>query len=74
MVGYRSVALPADKFLTLHIFIDHSSVEVFVNEGQATLTSRIYPTSEKRTLFLFAENGALRVDQLDYWQIKNMRG
>lgn len=41
--GIRSIALPTDNTLSLRIFIDRSSVEVFVNEGEACLSSRIYP-------------------------------
>ena len=31
----------------LEIFIDHSSVEIFVNDGEATFTSHIYPTADE---------------------------
>ena len=41
--GTRSIPLPAESILTLQIFIDCSSVEIFVNEGYACLSSRIYP-------------------------------
>ena len=31
----------------LRIFIDRSSVEIFVNDGDAVFTSRIFPTEEE---------------------------
>src|SRR5688572_3886474 len=34
LVGTRSIPLPEDCILSLRIFIDRSSVEVFVNEGE----------------------------------------
>lgn len=72
--GYRSIPLPQGDSLTLHIFIDHSSVEVFVNQGEAALTSRIYPTGDERTIYLFAENGELAIKQINYWYLENMNG
>ena len=32
----------------LRIFVDHSSVEIFVNDGDAVFTSRIFPKEEER--------------------------
>ncbi len=37
-----------DGLSHLRIFIDHSSVEIFVNDGDAVFTSRIFPTAEER--------------------------
>ena len=31
----------------LRIFIDRSSVEIFVNDGDAVFTSRVFPTKEE---------------------------
>lgn len=70
--GYRSIPLPAGDKLTLRIFVDHSSIEIFVNNDEAVLTSRFYPTHEERTVMLFAENGELSIPQLHYWHIHNM--
>lgn len=55
--GTRSIPLPAESILTLQIFIDCSSVEIFVNEGYACLSSRIYPQPGQRELSLFALQG-----------------
>jgi beta-fructofuranosidase len=52
----RPVARGAD--LKLRIFFDSSSVEVFVNDGEACLSSRIYPDAARRELSLFAWSGS----------------
>ncbi|MGK2889871.1 MAG: GH32 C-terminal domain-containing protein [Candidatus Malihini olakiniferum] len=44
--GYRSVALPDRDKLELRLFFDRSFLEVFVNQGEMCLTSRIYPPTE----------------------------
>ena len=36
-----------DGLRKLRIFIDHSSVEIFANDGEATFTSHVYPTAEE---------------------------
>ncbi len=37
-----------DGLSHLRIFIDHSSIEIFVNDGDAVFTSRIFPTPEEK--------------------------
>lgn len=67
--GYRSVPLPAEGILRLHIFIDRSSVEVFVNEGEFTLSSRIYPEHDDRALSLFSHHGQMIISSANAWQL-----
>ncbi|MGM9987798.1 MAG: glycoside hydrolase family 32 protein [Bacillaceae bacterium] len=47
--------------LTLRIFVDRSSVEVFANDGDAVMTSRIYPKKDSVGVRLFAKDGAVNV-------------
>ena len=47
----------------LRIFIDHSSVEIFVNDGDAVFTSRVFPTEEE-TGFSMCGNANGRVWKL----------
>ena len=71
--GYRSVPLPRNKKVTLHIFVDASSVEVFVNKDLYSLSSRIYPKlPATRLVNLFAENGQARISKLESWQLKSI--
>ncbi|MBR1507514.1 MAG: sucrose-6-phosphate hydrolase [Eubacterium sp.] len=37
---------------SLHIFIDRSSIEIFVNDGDAVFTSRVFPTDEEHNFIL----------------------
>lgn len=43
LCGQRSIPMPTGDELNLRVFFDRSSVEVFVNDGEACLSSRIYP-------------------------------
>ncbi|MGA8030416.1 MAG: GH32 C-terminal domain-containing protein, partial [Bryobacteraceae bacterium] len=53
--------------LELHVFLDHSVLEVFVN-GRGTLSSRIYPTrGDSDGIELLCEGGSALVERLDIW-------
>ncbi|WP_447308009.1 glycoside hydrolase family 32 protein, partial [Escherichia coli] len=67
--GYRSVELPDTEYLTLRIFLDRSSVEVFVNDGEATLSSRIYPQADSRQLSLYAAHGDAILTNGTLWML-----
>ena len=71
--GYRSAELPKTDKLTLHVYVDASSVEIFVNDDLYSFSSRIYPQlPAERWVNLFAENGSAKITQLDSWQLKSI--
>lgn len=69
LCGYRSVPLPAGDILSLRIFIDRSSLEVFVNAGEYSLSSRIYPAPDDRQLTLFSQHGQALVHKAQAWAL-----
>jgi beta-fructofuranosidase len=70
--GVRRTILEANQLLSLRVFIDRSSIEVFANDGLATMTSRIYPKEERLGIELFTENGAVQVNECTYWNLKDI--
>ncbi|CAI0746211.1 glycoside hydrolase family 32 protein [Serratia entomophila] len=72
LCGCRSVALPAGERLPLRLFIDRSSLEVFVNQGEACLTSRIYPADGRCDLSLFAEGGQAQFGDMEGWRLESI--
>jgi len=72
LCGCRSVPLPEANILSLRVFIDRSSLEVFVNHGEACLTSRIYPTDGQRSVTLFAEGGLAQFGAAQAWELENI--
>ncbi|WP_317179024.1 glycoside hydrolase family 32 protein [Lelliottia amnigena] len=69
LTGTRSIALAEGDSLSLRIFIDRSSVEVFVNDGEACLSSRIYPQPGQRDIMLFANSGTAALKEVGYWSL-----
>lgn len=53
--------IPLERPLSsLRIFIDRSSVEFFVNDGEAVFTSHVYPTDRERC-YTVSENGSVNM-------------
>ena len=69
LCGTRSVPLPTGSALKLRLFFDSSSVEVFVNDGEACLSSRIYPDAQHRELVLFSWSGSAALIDGGAWEL-----
>jgi fructan beta-fructosidase len=55
--------------LDLHIFFDHSIVEVFANNGQAVMTAQIFPDSTDNGVELFSNGANSRINSLEIWSM-----
>jgi beta-fructofuranosidase len=72
VVRSAPLAWQPGEAVRLHVFLDKSVVEVFVN-GRVTLSSRIYPARpDSQGLSLFSQNGRVTVSSLDIWQMKSI--
>jgi len=60
-----------DGRLKLRVFVDTSSVEVFVNDGETALTSLILPSPGTRQFELDVAHGALSRASLKVWKLKS---
>jgi fructan beta-fructosidase len=68
--GIHSTELAfVDGQLKFHIFVDHSSVEVFFNDGLVTFSDSIFPSSENRAIELFSQGGATQLLALDFYRL-----
>ncbi|KAF2899194.1 hypothetical protein ILUMI_06981 [Ignelater luminosus] len=67
----RKVEVPLEQNkLNLQIFLDQSSIEVFVNGGTDTLTATIYPTQVPSNGILFEAEGKVIVESLCFALLK----
>jgi sucrose-6-phosphate hydrolase SacC (GH32 family) len=53
----------------LHIFLDRSSLEVFVNDGEVVLTDRIYPSRGSDGIELYSDGPKSQVLSLSIWKL-----
>ena len=62
----QRVAVPLeDGRLRLRVFLDRCSVEVFAQDGLATITDQIFPGESSTSLAVFAEGGGATLVSLD---------
>jgi len=66
----RQVKLGDASTMHWQIFIDRSSIEVFINDGEAVLSSRIYPVESDCQLKLFSQTGDVVINTLHYWSLR----
>jgi beta-fructofuranosidase len=62
-----------DSELHLRIFIDKSSIEIFINGGEKVMTSRLYPGQASTGIEFFAQGTAL-IKSLKKWNLRKSIG
>ncbi len=70
--GYRGIRrcfVNRKKIIKFNIFVDTSSIEVFVNDGEEVFTSRIYPDKDSTGISFFAVNGCTIIKKLQKWNL-----
>lgn len=68
--GSRRVILESlPETLHLEIIADRSSLEMFVNHGEAVLSARIYPHQHRRTLRLWAQGNCV-IMNMKLWNLE----
>ncbi|RBW70790.1 glycoside hydrolase family 32 protein [Bacillus taeanensis] len=58
-----------DGSVNLRIFMDTTSVEVFVNDGEQVITNRIFPDVNSNKFNIFAKDGKLSVNSMESWKL-----
>ena len=57
------------RTLKLHLFLDKSVLEVFIDEGRSAVTRVNYAPAEDLGIVVFAENGGAVLKSLDVWSM-----
>jgi len=65
----RASLAPEEGKITLQIFVDSCSVEVFGNDGCAVISDLIFPNSEGMSMEFYT-NGQTPLNSLDIWELK----
>ncbi|MCD9021391.1 glycoside hydrolase family 32 protein [Cohnella silvisoli] len=69
--GVRECAVEADRdrTLKLQLFLDRSTLELFINEGDAVMSGFIFPDPASTGIELFSVGGTAVVQSLDFWEM-----
>jgi levanase/fructan beta-fructosidase len=59
--------------IQLEILLDKSSLEVFVNNGEAALTTYIYPDEDANHIAAFSKNGKATIKSLTIWNMSSVK-
>ena len=66
---YSAPLVDAGGKIKLHVFLDASSVEVFVNDGDRVLTVLVFPSADSRSLEFFGPDGDVRINDIQFWRL-----
>jgi len=65
---------PRRGAVTLRIFVDQSSVEVFADDGQVVLTNLVFPNPASTGISLMADKTGVDQIRLNMWKLKSIWG
>lgn len=71
MSRYETPVALKDNHLVLHIYVDHSVIEVFANNGEQVLTMQAFPDETDNGVALFANGGSATFDNIKIWRMKS---
>ncbi len=64
----------SDGTVSLRIYVDRSSVEIFGNDGRFSMTNLVFPNSPYTTLSISARGGKARLDELKIYALNPAHG
>ena len=68
---YDTKLLLTSNRLKLHIFFDHSIVEVFANDGEAVMSMQIFPDETDNGVSVYTEGGQNIFENIKFWNMKS---
>jgi fructan beta-fructosidase len=58
--------------IRLHIFVERCSVEVFGNNGETTISGKIYPGEESLGIGFYSNHGKVKIRSADLWELESI--
>ncbi len=65
----REVKINPAKEINLQIFIDRSSVEIFINDGEAVISARIYPQTDSQGIYFVPSAEKFKIKKLTFYTL-----
>lgn len=66
---HRAPLAPEQGKISLHIFVDSCSVEVFANHGRVVISDLIFPSAQNMVLQFYNREGEAHLNQIDIWKL-----
>ncbi|QDV24371.1 glycoside hydrolase family 32 protein [Aureliella helgolandensis] len=61
-----------DGTVTLRVVVDRSTIEVFINDGEAVISDRVFPTSQQAVLEVFGGGPTAKISKMQLWPLKSI--
>lgn len=61
-----------NKQVKLHIFVDESSIEVFLDDGEVVLSAVTYPSENQLGLEVFSNDGITKFKTVNAWELNSI--
>lgn len=68
----KKIVLNKENKLNLHLFFDHSIVEVFANDGEAVFTAQIFTAEENNNIEIFSTGNTAVFSNMACWKLKSI--
>lgn len=72
VAGMKACAIASGgspDILTLHLFLDRSTLELFINDGEYVMSGYIFPAAASRGIEFFAAGGTAAVRRVQCWDM-----
>ena len=70
--GIATAPYKAGPVLKLHLFIDASSAELFVDDGKLVMTDLVFPAEKFNSLILFSEGGEIILNNAELYSLNGI--
>jgi fructan beta-fructosidase len=67
--AHRASLAPEQGKISMNIFIDTCSVEVFANDGRVVISDLIFPKSQNISMEFYALEGDVHLNKVDLWNL-----
>jgi fructan beta-fructosidase len=70
--GISSAPYNAGTALKFHLFVDASSVELFVDDGKLVMTTLVFPTEKYTSLKMFSKGGSTQLIKASFYGLQKI--
>jgi len=68
--GVRQAELTPFEILKLRIYLDKSSIEIFINDGEFVMSTRVYPQKDSTDIVFVPQTETLELLSVDYYSFE----
>ena len=70
--GFRNFKVSKSTNLSINIFVDKSAVEIYINNGEEVLSSRVFAKENSLGLKIEGLNDELSINNIEIWTLRGL--